>query len=168
MSRRVAIVLMALSLSGLIWTGVAANQCAGSLCVYASNKVNGSSAGATVAYHSTATDSGNVQYQCWLGPIPFICDIYFVQTFAYWPFGLPSVTGGNISGASYTFGTSSATGQSGWNYNGTGTIAGNATLYLSGQAYADEHTGSSTYWNATGTGNGHLVDDNYRNRVTVP
>ena len=160
--------IMAIALAGMAWSVSLAEVCGASFCVDASNSVNGKTTGVTVTYHSYANDSGSVKYKCWLGPIPFICDVGFIQTFAYIPFAKPSVTAGNMPTNAYVLGTSSATGQSGWNYKLSGTIAGDATWYLTGRAYADTHTGSGTYWNATGTGSGHMWDDNYKNRVSVP
>lgn len=160
---------MAFALTGLVSTSVYAERCAVTFCVAASNSVNGGTGYKTVTYNTYAQNAGSVKYTCQLGPVPFLCSIYFVQTLAYTPFASPSVVAGNLPVRSYTVGTSSATGQKGWNYNDSGVITGNYTGYLTGRARADQRTSSSlSYWNASGTGAGHVIDENYRQRVHVP
>lgn len=162
----VAAIVMALSLVGMVYGTALAERCSGSFCVTASNSMNGTTGGVTIALNGIGRDSGSVQYECYLGPIPFICNISFYQSFANTPFATPTWQAGNVPSKTFTLGTSPVTGQSSWNYQLTGTITGNATNSLSANAKAD--TRSSGFYVGTGTGTGHTVDDNYKQTVTVP
>lgn len=165
--RRVSIiaVVMALSMVGMVYGTAVAERCSASFCVTASNSMNGTTGGVTISLNGTGKDAGSVRYECYLGPIPFICDISFYQSYANTPFATPVFTGGNVPSRNFTLGTSPVTGQSSWNYKLTGTISGNATNSLSSQAKADQR--SSGFYVGTGTGSGHQVDDNYRQTVRV-
>jgi len=150
----------------MAWSSTLAKECAGSLCVDATQTINGSSGAVTISLGSYGSVAGSVVYNCWLGPIPFICDFYFVQGLAFTPFSSPQVVAGNVPVVSYTAGTNPNTGQFSWLYNYSETNTGDRTLYLTGRAQTDAR--SSGYWVSTGTGAGHLVDDFYRQQVTVP
>jgi hypothetical protein len=157
-----------LMLAALVSSPSSAKTCAASFCVDAQNTVNGASGGVTIGYYTVAEDWGRVTYNCYLGPIPLACNVYFQETFAYVPFAKPTFAAGNpIHIKSYVLGTSVVTGQTGWNYTDNGSITGDFSFTIVGDAKADTHTGTGTYYNGTGTGSGHMVDENYKQRVVV-
>jgi hypothetical protein len=168
MRRLLVAILIGGSLAGMVWSASLAKSCSASFCVDASQNVNGDRDWVSVPYHSYAQTASTVVYNCWLGPIPFICDIYFEQQQAWYPFGVPTVVAGNVPVKSYVYGTSWWTGKASWSYSLGGSIAGDNTRYLTGRAYADTHTGSGVYYNHSGTGHGHQVDDIYYQQVVVP
>lgn len=168
MRRLLIALLIGGSLAGMAWSAGLAKNCAASLCVDASQTVNGKSGYTTVPYHSYASTASTVVYNCWLGPIPYVCDVYFEQQQAYVPFSAPTVVAGNMPVKSYVYGTSWMTGKSSWIYSTSSWITGDQTSYLTGRAYADTRTGSGVYYNHSGTGHGHLVDDIYYQRIAVP
>lgn len=163
--RLLTAILVGGSLAGMVWSSTLAKECAGSFCVDATQTINGSSGGVTITLGNSGNVAGKVVYNCWLGPLPFICDLYLVQGLAYTPFARPSVVAGNLPVKSYTTGTNPNTGQYSWLYNYSETNSGDRTLYLTGRGKTD--TRSSGYWVSTGSGTGHLVDDFYRQQVTV-
>jgi hypothetical protein len=163
--RLLTAILVGASLSGMAWSSSLAKECAASFCVDATQTTNGTTGLVTIALGNNASVAGKVVFNCWLGPIPFICDMYLVQGIAYTPFSRPAVVAGNLPIKSYTTGTNPNTGQFSWLYNYSETNSGDRTLYLTGRAKSD--TRSSGYWISTGTGTGHLTDDFYRQSVTV-
>lgn len=161
-------VLIGISLAGMVWSAGLARNCLASFCVEATQTVNGNDGYATVPYHSYAQTASTVTYNCWLGPIPSLCTAYFEQVQAYTPFSAPTVAAGNVPVKSYVYGTSWWTGQGAWTYSMSGSISGDSVKQVTGRAYADTHTGSGVYYNHSGTGHGHSVDDIYYQRVAVP
>jgi hypothetical protein len=166
--RLLTAIFVGASFAGMAYSATFAKECAATFCLDATENVNGGTGYVQITYHTYANVAGQIAYECQLGPIPFICDLYFIQGIAYLPFGSPSVVAGNLPVKSYTLGTNPDTGQYSWLYNYKETNTGNRTLYLTGRSYADTHSGTGTYWISTGTGPGHLVNDYYKQQVKVP
>ena len=126
--------------------------------ISATTTVNGSGGPVTVKYHTTAKTYGQVSYDSNVGPIPLPVDGYFEQGIAYYPFNRPVAAGGTRLGP-YYLAVSGPTRQQAWIQTAQFWVVGTRTESATATAYAALRTGSSIYFNYTGTGTcGCLVE----------
>jgi len=138
--------------------------------ITAYHTVNGSDVAAWIPYGGTGVNSGKIDYSSSFGPVPIPVNYFFHHTVAYGPFAWPTRSSGNVT-VNFTLGTSAVTGQKAYNINGDSWGAGNFQVRVGSWATVNGCTNrgawAGTWYNATGSGSGHLWDDNQDVQVIV-
>ena len=145
-----------------------AGDAAWALSVQATTLVNGSAGPVTMNLGTTAKTAGRVAYDTNIGPVPVPLHAYFEQGIAFQPFRRPVVVSGNQLAPFYYAAVSGPTGKQAWVLTTNFWIAGTYTATVTSTEYAENRTGTSVYYNYTGTGTcGCTIEDEDFVRVYV-